>query len=159
MEKQYTITLTEYQLRILSNVCDRYSRLICGQLDLSLQEVCEEAWCRDHKTDEHPHGIGSNEWYEMRRNLEEKLKEMEETYWGLTGGRYYGIGYDKTADLLFDMRKAMEYALWDNMEPAEKERMRFTVMSDGPMGLTEHPLIEVKLKKEQRSSPQGGLLC
>lgn len=148
MEKQYTITLTEHQLRILSNVCDRYSRLICGQLDLSLQEVCEEAWARDHKTEEHPHGIGSDEWYEMRRNLEEKLKEMEETYWGLKYGCYYGIGYDKTADMLWDMHKSMDYAVWDNMEPEKKEELRWTVMADGPMGLTDEPLIEVKLKKD-----------
>lgn len=147
-EKRYTIELTEHQLEILSMVCDRYSRLIEGQLELSLQEVCEQAWCSDHKTKEHPHGIGSPEWYEMRENLERTLKEMEYTYWGLSGGRYNGIDYDKTADLLWEMHKSMEYAIWDNMDPESKERMRFTVMSDGPMALTGEPFITVRRKDD-----------
>lgn len=147
-EKRYTIELTEHQLRTLDLVCDRYARLTEGQLELSLQEICEEAWEKLHKTEEHPCAIGSDDWYEMRENLEKTLKEMEYTYWGLSGGRYNGIGYDKTADLLWEMHKSMEYAIWDNMDPESKESMRFTVMSDGPMALTGEPFIIVKRKED-----------
>ena len=142
-EKRYTIELTEHQLRILDMVCDRYSRLIEGQLELSLQEVCEQAWEKLHKSMR-----CNDDWYAMRENLKKTLKEMEYTYWGLAGGRYNGIGYDKTADLLWEMHKSMEYAIWDNMDPESKESMRFTVMSDGPMALTGEPFITVKRKED-----------
>ena len=147
-ERKVTITCTEKQLAMLEMICDRYSRLVCGQLDLSLQEVCEVAWCKDHKTPEHPHAIGSNEWYTMRHELEATLKGMEAEYWGLSGGRYNGIGYDDWADTLWDMHQCMRYARYCAFPPDKQEEMRWTVMSDTPMRCGSEPLIEVKIEEE-----------
>lgn len=149
-DRKVTITCTEKQLVMLEMVCERYTRLIEGQLGLSLQDICEDAWCRRNKTKEHPLGIGSEEWYNMRHELEERLKDMEWDYWGLAGGRYNGIGYDDWADSLWDMYQVMRYARWQNMPPKEKESMRITVMSNTPMRCGSLPLIEVKYEEEDK---------
>lgn len=147
-DRKVTITCTEKQLAMLEMVCDRYSRLVEGQLGLSLQEVCEEAWCKRHKTKEHPHGIGGPEWDEMRHNLEATLKQMEYDYWGLSGGRYNGIGYDDWADSLWDMHQVMRHARYLAMPPKEQEIMRGTVMAYEAMRVGSEPLIEVKYEEE-----------
>ena len=41
--KQFTITLSERQLRLLAYACRVTDRLIIGQLDFSLKECCEGA--------------------------------------------------------------------------------------------------------------------
>lgn len=79
-DRKVTITCTEKQLAMLEMVCERYARLVEGQLGLSLQEVCEEAWCKRHKTKAHPHGICAPGWSEMRSKLAERLKEFEFDY-------------------------------------------------------------------------------
>lgn len=147
-EKKVTITCTERQLELLEMVCDRYSRLICGQLENSLQEVCEAAWERNHKTSEHTHAIGSEDWYTMRHNLEAILRGIKDQYWGLTGGSYNGVGYDKAADALFDMHQCMRHARYLNMPKERQESLRITVMADAPMRFGELPLIDVKYVKE-----------
>lgn len=143
-DRKVTITCTEKQLTMLEMVCDRYARLIQGQLENSLQEVCEEAWRRRNKTEEHPHGIGSPEWYDMRHNLESRLKEMEKDYWGLSGGRYNGIGYDDWADSLWDMHQVMRHARYLAMPKEDQEKLRATVMAYEAMRCGNEPLIEVK---------------
>lgn len=147
-ERKVTITCTEKQLTMLEMVCDRYSRLIEGQLENSLQDVCEEAWCRRNKTKEHPHGIGSPEWYEMRHNLEAGLKEMKKEYWGLSGGSYNGIGYDDWADNLWDMHQVMRHARYLAMPKDKQELLRGTVMAYEAMRVGSEPLIEVKYEEE-----------
>lgn len=147
-ERKVTITCTEKQLQMLSMICDRYSRLVQGQLNNSLQEVCEEAWEKRHKTEEHPHGIGSEEWYAMREKLEATLKEMEKEYWGLEGGRYNGIGYDDWADTLWDMHQVMRHARYLAMPEEERETMRGTVMAYEAMRVGSEPLITVEYKED-----------
>jgi hypothetical protein len=63
--KQYTITLSERQLRLLAYACRVTDRLIIGQLNFSLQECCESAFEKLHKGDK-AKKIGSDEWYVMR---------------------------------------------------------------------------------------------
>lgn len=147
-DRKVTITCTERQLAMLEMICDRYARLIQGQLDISLQEVCEEAWAKRHKTEEHPHGIGSPEWYDMRQNLEERLKEMEKDYWGLDGGSYNGIGYDDYVDTIWDMHLVMRHARYLAMPKEEQERMRCTVMAYKAMRVGNQPLIEVRYEED-----------
>lgn len=50
--KQFTITLSERQLKLLAYACRVTDRLIIGQLDFSLQECCEAAFEKLHKNDE-----------------------------------------------------------------------------------------------------------
>ena len=47
--KQFTITLSERQLRLLAYACRMTDRLIIGQLNFSLQECCEEAFEKLYK--------------------------------------------------------------------------------------------------------------
>lgn len=148
MNRKVTITCTEEQLALLETVCDRYSRIMCGQLRPSFQDICEEAWERDHKTAEFPFGISSPEWFEMRSELESRLKDIEWSNWGLSGGRYYGVGYNETADNIWDMYQVMRHARYLNMSPEGKESMRFTVMADEPMRYGEMPLISVEYNKK-----------
>ena len=147
-DRKVTITCTEKQLSMLEMVCDRYARLIEGQLENSLQEVCEEAWCRRNKTEEHPHGAGSEEWYEMRHQLEERLKDMKWDYWGLTGGRYNGIGYDDWADTIWDMHQVMRHARYLAMPPKDQETMRRTVIACEATRVGTEPLIKVSYDTE-----------
>lgn len=143
-ERKVTITCTEKQLKMLEMVCDRYARLVQGQLGLSLQEVCEEAWEKRNRTEKHPHGIGSPEWHAMRKELEARLKDMEWDYWGLAGGRYNGIGYDDWADCLYDMHQVMRHARYLAMPKGRQNELRGTVMAYEAMRAGSEPLVEVR---------------
>lgn len=142
-ERIVTITCTEKQLSMLEFICERYSRLVMGQLDMSLQDICEEAWEKIHKD----RGINSSEWSEMREKLNEQLKSMEKDYWGLVGGEYNGIGYSDYADSIWDMYQVMRYARWNNMPEDKKEMMRITTMSNVPAQYGSLPLIQVNYKE------------
>lgn len=148
MSRKVTITCTEKQLAMLEMICDRYARLIQGQLELSLQDICEKAWERRHKTEANPHAIGSEEWYTMRHDLEALLEGMKERFWGLSGGSYNGLGYDDWADSLWDMHQVMRYARYCAMPKDKRDLMRYTVMSDSPMRFGSEPLVSIEYKAE-----------
>lgn len=139
MEQRYTIEVSKHQMQMLSMMCDRMSRLICGQLDNSVQEFVEEAWERRHKSKDNPHGMGKG-WYEMRHEVEILLTQLKKLGWGLDRFSDYGIHYDELADLLFEMHQVMRHQLWlDN-----PNRLEFSVDGDTPMKLTDEPMITVK---------------
>ena len=146
-ERIVTITCTEKQLSMLEFICERYSRLVMGQLDISLQDICEEAWEKLHKD----RGINSSEWSEMREKLNEQIKSMEKDYWGLVGGEYNGIGYSDYADSIWDMYQVMRYARWNNMPEDKKEMMRITTMSNVPTQYGSLPLIQVNYKENNNN--------
>lgn len=141
---KYKIELNEKQLRALSMVCDRYSRLICGQLDLSVRECCEEAWERHNKTPEHPYGIGSKDWYGMREEVERHLDELKLLCWDCGRNTDYGVGYDEYADMLYDMHQVIRHQLWlDN-----PDRSGITVDASSAMAFGEEELIKVERLEE-----------
>ena len=119
--KQFTITLSERQLRLLAYACRVTDRLIIGQLDFSLKECCEGAFEKLHKNDE-AGKIGSDMWYTMRYVVEKSMDMLRKLCWGVEGGQDHGIGYDSTADILFDMQKTMEHALWLEKDPAKRSK-------------------------------------
>ena len=84
----------------------------------------------------------------MRSKLEERLKEFEFDYWGLSGGRYNGIGYDGWADNLWDMYQVMRHARYLAMPKDKQETMRGTVMAYEAMRIGSEPLIKVKYEEE-----------
>jgi hypothetical protein len=118
-DKQYTITLNERQLKLLAYACRVTDRLIIGQLDFSLQECCEAAFEKLHKGKE-AGKIGSDEWYAMRFEVEEAIQRLRKLCWGVEYGENYGLGYDNTADILFDMQKVIEHALWLEKDPQKR---------------------------------------
>lgn len=117
--KQYTITLSERQLRLLAYACRVTDRLIIGQLDFSLQECCESAYEKLHKDDK-AYEIGSDEWNFMRFKVTGTMEVLRKMCWGVQYGQNHGIHYDETADILFDMQKVMEHALWLEQDPAKR---------------------------------------
>lgn len=114
--KQFTITLNERQLRLLAYACRVTDRLIVGQLNFSLQECCEEAFKKLHKNDE-AGKIGSDMWCTMRYVVEKSMDMLRKLCWGVEHNEDHGIGYDEDADILFDMQKVIEHALWLEQDP------------------------------------------
>lgn len=118
-DKQFSITLNERQLKLLAYACRVTDRLIIGQLDFSLQECCESAFEKLYKDDE-AGDIGGIEWNIMRSQVEEAIQKLRKLCWGVKYGENHGIGYDNTADILFDMQKVMEHALWLEEDPEKR---------------------------------------
>lgn len=119
--KQFTITLNERQLRLLAYACRVTDRLIIGQLDFSLQECCEAAFEKLHKDEEA--GEKREGWYAMRFEVEVVMHELRKLCWGLEDGEDNGIGYDDTADVLFDMQRVMQHALWLEKDPKKRSNI------------------------------------
>ena len=117
--KQFTITLNERQLRLLAYACRVTDRLIIGQLNFSLQECCEAAFEKLHKDDK-AKKIGSDDWYVMRFVVEKAIQTLRKLCWGVDYGMNHGLGYDESADILFDMQKVMEHALWLEEDPDKR---------------------------------------
>jgi hypothetical protein len=146
--RKYKIELTEYQLRILSFVCDQYSRLICGQ-GWEYQQLFEAAWERraaketGHSMDKHFEGG----WGNMRDKAEQIINQIKALFWGMGPNAHYGIHYDKTADLLFEMHQVIRHQLW--LDTPENERSQWTVDASEALTLTDEPLIKVEQIKEK----------
>ena len=121
-DKQYTITLNERQLRLLAYACRVTDRLIIGQLNFSLQECCENAFEKLHK-DEEAGKIGGDEWNFMRYQVTKAIQTLRKLCWGVDYGMNHGLGYDNTADILFDMQKVMEHALWLEEDPEKRSNL------------------------------------
>lgn len=118
-DKQYTITLNERQLKLLAYACRVTNRLILGQLDFSLKECCENAFEKLHKNEE-AGKIGSDAWYAMQFMVTGAIHGLRKLCWGVEYKEDYGIGFDGTADILFDMQKVMEHALWLEQDPEKR---------------------------------------
>ena len=120
-DKQFTITLSERQLKLLAYACRVTDRLIIGQLDYSLQECCEAAFEKLHKDDE-AGKIGSYMWYTMRYVVEKSMDILRKLCWGVERITNHGIYYDEDADVLFDMQKVIEHALWLEKDPEKRPK-------------------------------------
>ncbi len=118
-DKQYAITLNERQLKLLAYACRVTDRLIIGQLAFSLQECCEDAFLKLHK-DDGKGKIGGDEWHYMRYEVTEAMQKLRKLCWGVEYGQNHGIHYDNTADILFDMQKVIEHALWLEEDPEKR---------------------------------------
>lgn len=144
-ERKFIIELNEHQLNTLQYATEALSRIICGQLSNSFQDICEQAWERDHKTPEHPHGICAEGWSEMRVELEQHLNEIRKLCWNQGRGTYYGIHYNDNADELWDMYQVIRKFKFDHIyTDEEREKMRWTVMGDAPLHTSDQPLITIK---------------
>lgn len=142
-EHIYTLHLTKRQVELLSYACDRFSRLICGQ-DWTFQELMEEAWEKRCKEAVGGHGM-DNEWdggwYAMRHEAEEISHQIKKKFWNLDSNTLYGVGYDDTADILFDIHQVLRRQLWED-KPSDKKSF-ITVDSDTPMRTGSEPLVQI----------------
>lgn len=137
----YRLEMTERQAKLISYVCDRFSRLICGQ-DWVYQELMEEAWEKRCKEAVGGHGM-DNEWdggwYNMRHDAEEICKQIKKRFWGLERNALYGIHYDDTADILFDIHCVLRYQIW-----LDGDRSFHGVDSDEPLAVGGEPLARIE---------------
>lgn len=143
-ETLYNIQLTENQLRILSYVCDTHSRLICGQ-DMDLCNLMESAWEKHCKkaTGNSMDKEWDGGWYKAREDAQRYSKEIRQRFWFCGPATFYGLHYDDTADMLFDMHQVFRHQLWLDMPEEERETMKWTVIADTPMQFSKEPLVKV----------------
>lgn len=105
-ERLFTLTLNKRQLELLSKASDCHSRNICGQLDVGLEEVIENAIARTYDTAD----------FDTRHGISEKVKmllcEVKSLVWDLGPGTNKGVKYDDGADILFDIHQVIRHHLW-----------------------------------------------
>lgn len=140
----YTLHLTERQAKILSYACDQFSRLICGQ-DMAFQDLMEAAWEKRCKEAVCGHGMDKEwdgGWYNMRHDAEEICLNMKKRFWGLGIQSLYGVYYDETADILFDLHQVIRHQLW--LDRPEGKKSNFTVDASEAMRFGEEPLAVIE---------------
>ena len=142
--KKFILEVNERQLGLLEGACELYARLLMGQLSLGrFQDICEEAWCKSHKSK-----IGDPDWFEMRQNLERTLNQIKFDHWKFSPGQSGGVGFNDQGDIYWDMYQCMRHARFLSFDEKTKETMRWTVMADKPHRWGEEPLITIKEKKD-----------
>ena len=146
--KKYIIELTERQARLLSYVCDTFPRLVCGQ-DHVFQDIFEEAWEKRCKKatgkmmdDEFEGG-----WQKMREDAETFCKEIKRRFWNLPTNASYGVKYDDTADILFDIHECIRHELWKNRD---EPKPHSTVDAFPAHQWGKEPLVKVTSKDEDK---------
>lgn len=138
----YTLRLTERQAKLLSYACDQFSRLICGQ-DWSYQNLMEEAWekrCKE-ATGNFMNDEWDGGWHAMRHDAEAICKQIKKRFWGLDWSALYGVKYDDTADILFDIHCVIRHQLW--IDRPESEKSHITVDASPAMRFGSEPLAEI----------------
>ena len=138
----YTLRLTERQAKLLSYACDQFSRLIRGQ-DWSYQNLMEEAWekrCKE-ATGNFMNDEWDGGWHAMRHDAEAICKQIKKRFWGLDWSALYGVKYDDTADILFDIHCVIRHQLW--IDRPESEKSHITVDASPAMRFGSEPLAEI----------------
>lgn len=144
--KKYIIEVSERQAELLSWALDTFPRLIQGQ-DHAYQDLLESAWERRCKEatgrmmdDEFEGG-----WQKMREDAETFCKEIKKRFWDLAPNADYGIHYDESADILWDIYQVLRYELWKNT-PEPKSHMTVDAFPATRFG--SEPLAKVTSKDE-----------
>lgn len=139
----YQLELTERHVRILSYVCDQFSRLICGQ-DQSYQQLFEAAWekrCKESTGNMMDKGFEGG-WEEMRADAESLCKQAKKRFWGCESNAMYGINYDDTADILFSLHQILRHQLW--LDRPDELKSHITVDAYEAMRYGSEPLAKIK---------------
>lgn len=113
--KKYQIEVTERQLQLLSYACEKADRQIIGQLGISLENDCLDAWEREYKKENNIKGALRTlpeEWYDVRAKVEKHIDELRQLCWKCDKIHYYGINYDSHADTLFDLHRVCSVMLY-----------------------------------------------
>lgn len=142
-ERIYTLRLTEKQVRVLSYACDRFSRLICGQ-DWTFQELMEEAWEKRCKkaTGKMMDEKWNGGWQNMRSEAENICHEVKRRFWGLEQNTMFGVGYDDTADILYDVYQVLRHQLW--LDRPDSEKSTITVDASEAIRFGSEPLAHIE---------------
>lgn len=142
-EHQYTITLNKDQLILLEFASEFAMRTIVGQLDTYFQEICDNAWEKEHKS------VDVN-WSLMNDQLSSYINDIRQLCWNQRCGEFHGIGYNEKADALFDMYQVLRKFRYDHIFTDEdRELMKNTNMANQPRHYSKQPLITVKEKDKE----------
>ena len=144
--KKYIIELSERQAQLLSWALNTFPRLIEGQSN-AYQDLLKSAWekrCKEATgrmmDDEFEGG-----WHKMREDAETFCKDIKKRFWNLAPIADYGIHYDESADILWDIYQCLRYELWKN-RPEPKSHMAVDAFIATRFG--EEPLCKVTSKEE-----------
>ena len=139
--------MNERQARLLSWVCDQYARLIEGQHN-AYQELFEAAWEKRCKKDtgEMMDDEFEGGWQKMREDAETLCKIIKLRFWNLAPNENWGVHYDDTSDIIWDMHQAIRYELWKNNPDPNKSTMTVDAFPAYQFGV--EPLIKVTSKDE-----------
>ena len=131
--KRYTIQITEKQMLQLERACEAMARLINGQM-FPLQNICEFAW---EKHVQKPRGLEScsNEFFEMRRKVENCLNVLHILCWDIPVGTDYGLHHSPDSDILWDMYQVFRHHRFLEMSEEQQERSRMSVIAEIPWGI------------------------
>ena len=88
-------------------------------------------------------------WSNMRQDAEAICKQVKKRFWGLGSNAMYGIHYDDTADILFDIHQCIRHQLW-----IDGGRKGIGVDSDEPMRFGSEPLAKIE-RIENKSYEKG----
>jgi len=145
--KKYVIEMNERQARLLSYVCNTFPRLVEGQ-DFAYQDLFESAWERRCKeaTGNTMDKMFEGGWYMMRENAEALCKEIKRRFWNLAPNANYGVNYDDSADIIWDMYQCLRHELWKNDPDPNKSTVTVDAFPANQFG--KEPLIKVTSKDE-----------
>lgn len=85
-------------------------------------------------------------WYNMRHDAEEICQNIKKRFWGLGRQTLYGVYYDETADILFDIHCVIRHQLW--LDKPDENKSTMTVDASEAMQFGKEPLAKIeKIKK------------
>lgn len=114
---KYKIELTEVQLRLISYVCEKFARLIIGQLDNAIKDELEDAILK-HRYN----GKFSDNFWVVRDTIKEKLDDLHTLCWNQSVNASYGAGYSEKSDTLIDINEVIRHELWKNDKDEDKPK-------------------------------------
>lgn len=77
-------------------------------------------------------------WDKMRADAEAICKQIKKRFWGCEANAMYGVKYDDTADILFDLYQVLRHQLW--LDRPEDQKSHITVDADEAMQFGDEPL-------------------
>lgn len=137
-EKDFSMTVSSEELKMLSYICDTIMRFICGQT-FAMVDGLMSCWSKFHNED-------AEDYFRVHDLVHHDVKLLHILCWDQEENRYYGIHYNETSDILFDMHQVFRHALWEELP--EKERTYMTVDSDIPQQNSSEPLLSINKEKE-----------
>lgn len=80
---RFEVTMNLRQLEVLSNACDNYSRILCGQLDVGFETALEKGIDREYETADFDRRM------EIRDDARQKIDEIKMLVWNMGRGQLW----------------------------------------------------------------------
>lgn len=134
--RKYKLEITEYHLKLLSEISDRIARAIVGQLDYAILDICDEAISRHC-----PEISVESKIFGPYERTKHNLSKIKYDCWKQNENQSYGVHYSEKSDTLFDMHEVFRHQLWKDRE----DKACMTVDADKPFHWNKKiPLIKIE---------------